>query len=73
MKKKKKKWKDVFMITEKEENNFDKQHPDLINGYINVNCNRVNPFPTINLTWSFENYVADSLTPISNPLVSPRP
>ncbi len=42
-------WKDVFKITEEEENNFDKQHSDHVNGYINVNNNRVNIFPTVDL------------------------
>ena len=38
-----------FKITEEEENNFDKQHSDHINGYITANNNRVNTFPTVDL------------------------
>lgn len=37
-------WKNVFKITEDEEENFDKQHSDHINAYINVNINRVSSF-----------------------------
>ncbi len=33
-------WKDVFEITEEEDNDFDKQHSDHINRYITVNSNR---------------------------------
>ncbi len=31
-------------ITEEEDNNFDKQHSDQVNEYINTNLNRVNTF-----------------------------
>ncbi len=43
-------WKDVFKITEEEDNNFDKQHSDQVNEYINANLNRVNTFPTVDLS-----------------------
>ena len=32
-------WRDVFRITEEEENYFDQQHSDHVNGYININHN----------------------------------
>ncbi len=41
-------WKDVFKITEEEENIFDKNHSDYIDSYINVNNHRVKTFPTVN-------------------------
>ncbi len=41
-------WKDVIKITEEEENIFDKNNSDYIDGYINVNNNRVKTFPTVN-------------------------
>ncbi len=41
-------WKNVFKITEKDENNFNKQHSDHIDRYITVNINRINSFPTAN-------------------------
>ena len=37
-------WKDVFRISEEEDNNFDKQHADLVNEYINENHNRAATF-----------------------------
>ncbi len=40
-------WKDVFKVTEEEENNFDKNHSDYIDGFINVNSHRVKTFPTV--------------------------
>ncbi len=42
-------WKNVFKITEEEENNFDKHHSDHIDCYINVNISRVKSFPTANM------------------------
>ncbi len=41
-------WKDVFRITEDEENNFDKDHSEHIERYINVNNNRMKAYPTAN-------------------------
>ncbi len=42
-------WKDVFRITEDEENHFDKDHSaEHIERYINVNNNRVKAYPTAN-------------------------
>ncbi len=42
-------WRDVFRITEEEENTFDKNHSDHIDQYINIHDNRVKPFPTVNI------------------------
>ncbi len=42
-------WRDVFRITEKEENNFDKDHSGNIDRYINANNSRVQSFPTANM------------------------
>lgn len=42
-------WRDVFRITEEEENNFDKDHSEHIDRYINANNNRVQSFPTANM------------------------
>ncbi|MFV0504970.1 MAG: hypothetical protein ACK5LT_13550, partial [Lachnospirales bacterium] len=39
-------WREVFKITEEEEANYDTQHSDHINAYININSNRVDCFPT---------------------------
>ncbi len=41
-------WKNVFRITEEEENLFDKTHSDHIDRYINILSNRTKPFPTAN-------------------------
>ncbi len=41
-------WKNVFRITEEEENLFDKTHSDHIDRYINIFNNRTKPFPTAN-------------------------
>ena len=41
-------WKDVFRITEEEDNNFDKQHSEHIDRYININNNRIKSFPSVN-------------------------
>ncbi len=41
-------WKNVFRITEEEENSFDKNHSNHIDRYINIYNNRVKPFPTVN-------------------------
>ncbi len=43
-------WRDVFKITEEEDNNFDNQHSDQVNQYINANLNRGNTFPTVDLS-----------------------
>ncbi len=42
-------WRDVFRITEEEEEYFDKQHSDYVDGYINLNYNRVNSYPTVDI------------------------
>ncbi len=42
-------WKVIFRITEAEENKFDKHHSDHINGYINVNHDRVNTYQAVDL------------------------
>ncbi len=42
-------WKDIFRITEVEENKFDKHHSDHIDGYINVNQDRVNTYQAVDL------------------------
>ena len=56
-------WRDVFRITEEEENNFDQQHSDHVNGYININHNRVNPLPTVDLTrLNTDNYHTREIT-----------
>lgn len=41
-------WKNVFRITEEEDNYFDKTHSDHIDQYINIFSNRIKPFPTAN-------------------------
>jgi len=56
-------WKDVFKITEEEENNFDKEHSDHVEGYVDVNYNRVNTFPTVDLNrLNTENYHTREIT-----------
>ncbi len=40
-------WKDVFKITVEDENNFDKDHPEHIDQYINVNNNKIKCFPQL--------------------------
>ncbi len=42
-------WKDVFKITEEEQNKFDKHHSDHTDGYINVNHNRVNSYQAVDI------------------------
>ncbi len=42
-------WKDIFRITEAEENKFDKHHSNLIDGYINVNQDRINTYQAVGL------------------------
>ena len=42
-------WRNVFRITEEEKNNFDKNHSEHIDRYINVNFDKVRPFPTANM------------------------
>ena len=39
-------WKNVFRITQEEENHFDKNHSDHIDRYINIYNNRIKPYPT---------------------------
>ncbi len=41
-------WKNVFRITEEEDNYFDKTHSDHIDRYINIFSNITKPFPTAN-------------------------
>ncbi len=41
-------WKDIFRITEDEENHFDKDHYEHIERYIKVNNIRVKAYPTTN-------------------------
>ncbi len=56
-------WKDVFRITEEEENIFDKNHSDHIDQYINIHNNRVKPFPTVNINRiNNENYQTREIT-----------
>ncbi len=56
-------WKDVFKITDEEDNNFDKQHSDQVNEYIYANLNRVNTFPTVDLSrLNTENYHTREIT-----------
>ncbi len=56
-------WKNVFKITEEEENNFDKQYSDHINRYITVNYNRIKSFPTANTErLDNENYLTREIT-----------
>ncbi len=52
-------WRDVFRISEEDENNFDQQHSDHVNG----NYNTVNPFPTVDLSrLNTENYHTREIT-----------
>ncbi len=39
----------ALRITEEEEENFDKQHSDYVDRYINLNYNRVNSYPTVDI------------------------
>ena len=41
-------WRNVFRITEEEDNSFDKNHSEHIDRYINIYKNRIKPFPTVN-------------------------
>ena len=43
-------WKDVFEITEDEENSFGREHSEHVDRYIDLFSDRVNPFPTANTT-----------------------
>lgn len=42
-------WKDIFRIKEEEEANFDVNHSEHVNGYINVQQQKITPFSTTNL------------------------
>ena len=55
-------WKDVFRITEEEENYFDKNHSDHINSYINVNINKVKAFPRVNKNRINDNFHTREVT-----------
>ncbi len=56
-------WKNVFRITDEEEQNFDKQHSDHIDRYININNNRVKPYFTVELNrLNNENYNTREIT-----------
>ncbi len=56
-------WKDVFKITDEEGNNFDKQHSDHIDRYINVNINRIKSFLTADMNrLNTENYHTREIT-----------
>lgn len=41
-------WKNVFKITEEDENSFDQNHSEMITTYINANNDKTKPFPTAN-------------------------
>jgi len=56
-------WKDVFRITDEEENNFDKNHSEHIDRYININNNRVKSYPTVDINRiNTENYHTREIT-----------
>ena len=42
--------KNVFRISEQEENNFDKHHSELIDRFIQAKSNKVKPYPTVDLS-----------------------
>ncbi len=56
-------WKDIFRITEEEENNFDKHHSDHSDEYINIYSNRIKSYSTANLTrLNTDNYHTREIT-----------
>ena len=56
-------WKEVFKITDEDEANFDIEHSDHINAYINININRVKYFQTVDISrLNNENHHAREIT-----------
>ncbi len=56
-------WKEVFKITDEDDVNYDTQHSNHINAYINVNINRVKFFQTVDTSrLNIQNYHTREIT-----------